>query len=246
MIYAIVFLTGILAGFINTLAGGGSALVLPVLIMAGLPSPIANATNRVAILAQNITATSRFKAHGALQVKPVIHITVATVAGAVLGSLFAVKISSALFDKILGVVFIFILIMVIRPKSQQTSRTLPRWLECVIFFGVGIYGGFIQAGVGFIFLAALALIGKKNLVQANAIKVFIVMCYTVCAVVIFAAADKILWIHAFVLAAGKMIGAILGVHSAIKKGEAFVRVVLIVAVVFACAKLFGILSLLGL
>jgi uncharacterized membrane protein YfcA len=245
MIFVILFLTGIVAGFLNTLAGGGSVLTLPVLIMAGLPSPVANATNRVAILLQNITATSRFKAHGALVVKPVIHITIAAVLGAVLGSLFAVKISSALFDKILGVVFIIILIMVIRPKSKQTPMKLPRWLECIIFFGVGMYGGFIQAGVGFIFLATLALVERQNLVQANAIKVFIVMCYTLFAVVIFALAGKILWVHGFVLAAGTILGAWLGVHSAIKKGESLVRIVLVVAVLIACAKLFGLLALIG-
>ena len=122
LIFLLIFITGIAAGFINTLAGGGSTLVLPVLILAGMPSPIANATNRVAILMQNITATNRFHKHGKLQVKPVIHITIAAVIGAIIGSFFAIKVDSALFDKILGIVFIFILLMMLRPKTKNNPK----------------------------------------------------------------------------------------------------------------------------
>lgn len=246
LIFLLIFITGIAAGFINTLAGGGSTLVLPVLILAGMPSPIANATNRVAILMQNITATNRFHKHGKLQVKPVIHITIAAVIGAIIGSFFAIKVDSALFDKILGIVFIFILLMMLRPKTKKQSKNLPSWLEFVIFLGVGFYGGFIQAGVGFIFLATLNLIEKYDLVQANAVKVFIVMCYTLFAVIIFAFSGKILWVHGLVLACGNSLGAFLGVKAAVKKGEKAVKIVLAVAIIIACLKLFGILKLIGL
>jgi len=246
VIYLLMFGVGVVAGFMNTLAGGGSLLVLPILILAGLPSPVANATNRVAILLQNVTAVQRFHQAGKLEVKPILHITVSAVVGAILGSLFAVNINSALFDKILGFVFILILILVLRPKSKKPMKTLPRWLECVVFFGVGLYGGFIQAGVGFIFLAALNLIEHYNLVQANAVKTFIVMSYTIFAVIVFATAGKILWIHGLVLACGNSLGAWLGVRSAVKNGESFVKVILIIAVSIACLKFFGLFALIGL
>ncbi len=107
MLFILLFFVGLTAGFMNTLAGGGSVLVLPVLILSGIPSPIANATNRVAILIQNITATSNFHKHNILEVKPVFHITIAAVLGAIIGSIFVIKISSDIFDKVLGVVFLF-------------------------------------------------------------------------------------------------------------------------------------------
>jgi uncharacterized protein len=246
LIFLLIFAVGIASGFINTLAGGGSTLVLPVLILAGMPSPVANATNRVAILMQNITATNRFHKHGKLHVKPVIHITIAAVIGAIIGSFFAIKVDSAMFDKILGIVFIFILIMMLRPKNKEPRKSLPKWVEFLIFVAVGFYGGFIQAGVGFIFLATLNLIEKYDLVQANAVKTFIVMCYTLFAVIIFALSGKILWLHGLVLACSNSIGAYLGVKAAVKKGEKAVKIVLSIAITIACLKLFGILKLLGL
>ncbi len=244
--FSLIFLTGIVAGFLNTLAGGGSILALPVLILAGLPSPLANATNRVAILLQNIIGCGKFHRHGLLQVRPVIHITIAASMGAIAGSLLAVKISSALFDKILGVIFIFVLFMLLRPKRKSSAtKSLPPWLEMLIFLLVGFYGGFVQAGVGFIFLATLNLIERYNLVQANAVKVFIIMCYTGFAVIVFAISGKILWKYGLVLAAGNMIGAWLGVHFAVRNGDRIVRIVLTVAIIIACLKLFGGLQLIG-
>lgn len=246
--FVVLFFTGIIAGFINTLAGGGSVLVLPVLILAGLPSPIANATNRVAIFIQNVTATHRFHKHRELNIKPVIHISIAAVIGSIIGSIFAVKVDSATFDKILGIVFLGILILMLRPHKSKNrfTKKLPKWVEVTIFLAVGFYGGFIQAGVGFIFLATLNLIEEFNLIKANAVKVFIIMCYTFFAVIIFTISGKIIWKFGLILAAGNMIGAYLGVKAAIRKGEKFVKIVLSAAIIIACFKLFGILKYIGL
>ncbi len=248
LFFLLLFVVGIAAGFINTLAGGGSTLVLPVLILSGIPSPIANATNRVAILMQNLTGTHHFHKYGKLKVKPILHITLAAIIGSIVGSVFAIKVDSAMFDKILGIVFIFILLLMLRPKKQKqiTSKLLPRWVEFLIFLAVGFYGGFIQVGVGFILLATLNLIENYDLVNANAMKVFIVLCYTVFAVIIFAISGKILWVYGLVLACGNSLGAYLGVKAAIKKGERVVKIVLAVAIIIACLKLFGILKLIGL
>jgi len=246
MLFLFLFFVGILAGFLNTLAGGGSVLVLPVLILSGIPSPIANATNRVAILIQNMTGSYNFHKHQMLDVRPVFHITIAAVLGAIIGSFFAVKLTSEIFDKILGMVFLFILFIMLRPHKQKNrfTKVLPKWLEFLIFLVVGFYGGFIQAGVGFIFLATLNLIEEFSLIKANAVKVFIIMCYTLFAVLIFAINGKIIWKYGLILSAGNFIGAYLGVKAAIRKGEKFVRIVLSIAIVIACLKLFGVFDLL--
>jgi len=247
LLYIILFFAGVAAGFMNTLAGGGSTLTLPVLILLGLPSPVANATNRVAILFQNAIASARFHKYRELKVRPVIHITLAAIAGAIIGSLFAVDISTKVFDKLLGVMLILILVLIFKPKRKASAerKNLPKWLEVLIFFCVGLYGGFIQVGVGFILLATLNLVEDFNLIRANAVKVFIVMCYTFFAVIVFAASDKIIWHYGLLLAAGNMIGAFIGVRTAMKKGAGFVKIVIAIAVIIACLKLFGILKLLG-
>ena len=241
MIYLLLLIVGIIAGFINSLSGGGSTFTLPVLILAGLPSPIANATNRVGILFQTGMATSRFKKHKQLEIKPYVDITIAAVIGAIIGSFFLVKVNSEYFDKILGAAFIFILIMILIPQKKiKNTYNVPKWIEILIFFGIGFYGGFIQAGIGFIFLIALNFFKKFNLLKANATKVFIIFCYTVFAVIIFQFSGKIIWKYGVILAVGNMIGAFVGVKSAIKGGEKLIKVVLSISIILAVMKLFGI------
>jgi len=229
------------------MAGGGSTLVLPVLILSGMPSPIANATNRVAILFQNIFGVQRFHKHGKLEIRSIIPISIAAVLGSICGSILVSRIKTAEFDKILGIVFIFVLIAMLshRNKSTGKKRDLPRWLECLIFFGVGFYGGFVQVGVGFILLATLNLVEDFDLIRANAAKVFIVLIYTIPVVIVFSVTGKIIWIYGLILAIGNSIGAILGVRAAVKGGEKVIKLVLTTAIVIACLKLFGVFSLLG-
>ena len=193
-----------------------------------------------------MTGSYNFHKHQILDVRPVFHITIAAVLGAIIGSFFAVKLTSEIFDKILGMVFLFILFIMLRPHKQKNrfTKVLPKWLEFLIFLVVGFYGGFIQAGVGFIFLATLNLIEEFSLIKANAVKVFIIMCYTLFAVLIFAINGKIIWKYGLILSAGNFIGAYLGVKAAIRKGEKFVRIVLSIAIVIACLKLFGVFDLL--
>ena len=235
---------GVMVGFINTLAGGGSSLVLPVLILAGIPSPVANATNRVAILFQNLTGVSRFHKHRKLEIGSILHITIAAIIGSIAGSFLVSNIRPIIFDKILGVIFIFVLIMMLLPrKPSRSRRKLPGWLEFIIFLGVGFYGGFIQVGIGFILLATINLVKEYDLVRANAAKVFIVLCYTIFVVLIFALNGKIIWKYGLILAAGNSLGAITGVRAAIKGGEKVIKIVLTTAIIIACLKLFGVIDL---
>jgi uncharacterized protein len=241
------FVAGIFAGFINTLAGGGSVLALPVLMLAGLDSTMANATNRIAILFQSTTGTMRFHKHKQLNIESVKHITIAAIIGSAIGSFFAVKIDSAIFDKIMGIVFIFILIMMLKPKPKASLKKLPKALEIIVFLIVGFYGGFIQAGIGFILLATLNLVENFSLVKANAVKVFIIMCYTIPAVVVFAVSGMLeYWYFGLILAAGNIIGTFIGVRAAVKQGDKVVKIVLATAIVLACLKLFGVFKLIGL
>ena len=137
--------------------------------------------------------------------------------------------------------------LIFKPKKKASAKrkSIPKWFEVIIFFCVGLYGGFIQAGVGFIFLATLNLIENFNLIKANAVKVFIVMCYTFFALIVFAILDKIMWHYGLLLATGNMLGAFIGVRAAVKRGTGFVKIVISIAVLVACLKLFGIFKLLG-
>ena len=147
----------------------------------------------------------------------------------------------------MGIFLLILLVFILLPKKNKIHRekNIPKYIEVLIFFGIGLYGGFIQAGVGFLFLGALNLIENKNLIKSNAIKVFIVGLYTFFALVIFAIADKIVWKYGIILAIGNSFGAYIGVNLAIKKGDVIIKIILTIAILTSFFKLFGLFDILN-
>ncbi|MCR9253051.1 MAG: sulfite exporter TauE/SafE family protein [bacterium] len=234
---------GFLAGIINTLAGGGSLLTLPLLIFMGLPSTVANATNRVAILIQNIFGVSGFKSKGVSSFKYSGLLAIAAALGAALGAKLAIDISDELFKRILAIVMIMVVIMtVFRPFNRKdgAAEDMSRKKQIIgfiVFFFLGIYGGFIQAGIGFLIIAALTTINGFNLIKTNAVKLFVALTYTLMAVIIFALEGKINWQYGLTLAIGNSIGAWISSRWSVKAGDKYVRWFLLVAVVGLAIKL---------
>ncbi len=239
---ALVFI-GFIAGAINTIAGGGSLLTLPILIFLGLPPNIANGTNRIAILFQNIFTTAGFKSKGIRTFPFSIYIGISALIGSVIGAQIAVDIKGETFNKILAIIMVVVVVyMVVKSKINlidTTERTSGKYLfwSIVIFFFVGIYGGFIQAGVGFIMLLVLSSVNNFSLVKSNAIKVTVVLIYTVAAVAIFAYNDKINWKIGLILAIGNAAGGWVASRWSVDKGDGLVRKFLIVMVVIMAVKL---------
>lgn len=245
-IYLALVGVGVLAGFINTVAGGGSTLSLPMLMFLGLPANVANGTNRVAILLQNVVGVSTFRQKKVIDFKTDYRLAIPAVIGAIVGAFVAVEINEQLLRKIIGGLMVFmLLIVVLKPdvwiKDQvgQVSAK-PFYFQYFIFLLIGFYGGFIQMGVGFFLLAGLVMGCGYDLVKANAIKVFIALIYTVFALGIFVWNDQVDWISGLLLASGNMLGAWLGVHFTVKGGAKYVRYVLIFALVLVTSKLLGV------
>ncbi|MCE4564578.1 sulfite exporter TauE/SafE family protein [Maribellus sp. CM-23] len=238
--------TGIAAGFINTTAGGGSMLTLPLLMAIGLPANMANGTNRIAILLQNIIGVSTFKNKHVLDLKTDYRLAVPAVAGSLVGALFAVEMDVDLLKKVIaGLMVVLLLVVVLKPEvwvKEQVGKVeaKPSVMQYLIFFGIGLYGGFIQMGVGFFLLAGLVLGCGHNLVRANAVKVFIVLIYTAFSLGIFIFHKQIDIVAGLILAAGNMLGAWLGANFAVKGGAKYVRYVLILAMVIVILNLFGV------
>ncbi|MCF6346884.1 MAG: sulfite exporter TauE/SafE family protein [Flavobacteriaceae bacterium] len=236
-------LVGFIAGMINVIAGGGSLLTLPMLIFLGLPPNIANGTNRIAIIIQNIFAVSGFKSKGVSAFPYSIYLALSATVGAIIGALLAVDIKGEVFNKILAVIMVLIVVyMVFKPKIS-TEELLERvtekyfWLGIFAFFFVGIYGGFIQAGVGFIMLLALSGINRFSLVKSNAIKVFVALIYSLSAVAIFAYNDMINWKYGLILSIGNATGGWFMSRWSVKKGDGLVRIFLIIMVTVMAVKL---------
>src|SRR6056297_2525819 len=153
---------GFLAGIINTLAASGSLLTLPLLIALGLPPIEANGTNRIAILLQNVVAVGRFRQKKVLDLKQGSLIGIPAIIGSIVGAQIAVSIDNDLMGKAIGgVLVLMFFVILLRPSrflnSQEGNPPVPRWLQYIIFFFVGVYGGFLQAGVGFFLLTSLVL-----------------------------------------------------------------------------------------
>lgn len=95
---------GFIAGFLNTIAGGGTLLTLPALIFLGLPSPVANGTNRIAVLVQTVTAVRGFKSKGVSTYPFGLYIGIASLVGSIIGAKLAIDISDAVFNKMLAII----------------------------------------------------------------------------------------------------------------------------------------------
>lgn len=239
----ILVFVGFIAGAINILAGGGSLLTLPILIFLGLPPNVANGTNRIAIIIQNIFAVKGFQSKGVSAFPFSIYLALSATVGAIIGAYLAVDIKGDVFNKILaGIMIIIVIYMIFKPKVSAVEimeRITGKyfWLGIVAFFFVGIYGGFIQAGVGFIMLLALSSINHYSLVKSNAIKVFVALVYSIAAVVIFASNGLINWQYGLVLSIGNATGGWFMSRYSVKKGDGFVRIAVIVMIIVMAIKL---------
>ncbi len=239
----ILFAVGAVAGFINVNAGGGSTLTLPVLIFLGLDASVANGTNRIAILFQNISAIYSFQKENYRHFRSSIKLGLFTLPGAIAGAFISVRISNELFETILGIIMIGIIITMIVPTKRKTFADNPEGernlATYIALFAIGFYGGFIQVGVGFILMAALHHLVKLNLVYVNMHKVFIVFLYSIPAIVIFALTNNINWLMGLGLACGTSFGGWWGAKLSVKKGEKLIKVVLSGAVFIMALKLLG-------
>jgi len=238
--------TGVAAGFINTTAGGGSMLSIPLLMFIGLPANVANGTNRIAIVLQNIVAVSTFRKKKIIDLKTDYRLALPAIVGAIAGAFIAVEINVDLLKNVIaGLMVVMLFVVVLKPEAWVKEKAgkvhaKPSLLQYVIFFFVGVYGGFIQMGIGFFMLAALVLGAGFDLVKANAIKVFIALLYTICALAIFFYHKQVDVVAGLILAVGNMIGAWLGVHFQVKGGAKYVRYVLIGAMVIVILNLLGV------
>lgn len=233
---------GFFAGTCNVLAGGGSLLTMPAMMLFfGMDPATANGTNRVALVAQNVAAVSTFRKKGFADFRTSLTLAACTVPGSVAGAFAAVWISPLWFKRILAAVMLGTLFVILRggkPSPEEASGRRRRVvLTHVGMVGVGFYGGFIQAGVGFLIMALLSGCLALDLVRVNMHKVFIVLGYTVVALAVFASQLELLWWTGAALALGNSIGGWLGAHSSVTHGETLIRRVLFITLSVFVVKL---------
>lgn len=241
--------SGVFVGFINTLAGGGTIISLSIFMFLGLPAGIANGTNRVAVILQNMTSVSQFRRKKVLDFKKANKLAIPTMIGAIVGAQIASDINEAIFRKAVGVVLIVMMYFILTKPSQWLKGTEAlmekpvSWIQIVIFFVIGVYGGFVQVGVGYFILAGVVLGAGYDLVKANAIKVWIILLYTPLALIVFILNDQVRWDFGLIHAIGNIIGAYVASRFAVSWGANFVRWFVIVIIIIFASDLLGIINI---
>ena len=228
----LLFGVGIMAGFVNVMAGGGSLLTVPVMVFMGLPGPVANGTNRIAILAQNLTAIATFAGQGLQGFRLSLSLAACALPGAIAGAFLGVHLEGVWFNRLLALIMLGVLLLMHFDRGTKTHRehhhpTRKQLLHGhLLMVAVGFWGGIIQIGIGFIIMPVLNRVMGLDLVHTNMHKVFIIAAYTVFALLIFASQVELLWMVGLALAAGNTIGGYLGARFTVTGGERMVRWVL--------------------
>lgn len=241
--YLLLILVGVCVGFINTMAGGGSLLTLPALIFMGLPPSVANGTNRVAIVIQTAMAVAGFKSKKVSTSPFNVYLGVSALIGSIIGAKIAINVKGETFNKILSIVMVLVLLIIILKPKMKVEELSERitgkylWVGIIAFFFIGIYGGFINAGIGFVIIMFLYNVNRMTLVRSNATKVAVVFMYTLSALVVFILNDKVNWEMGLVLAMGNAVGAWVSSRISVDKGDAFVKKFLIVMIIIMAIKL---------
>jgi uncharacterized membrane protein YfcA len=236
---------GVIGGFVNTLAGGGSMLTVPALLFLGMPADVANATNRVGVLLQSLTGAKGFHNNDYLDTGAIMPVLVPTMLGALVGALFASYMPVSLLKPILlGTMVTMALVMLIfpsmvaPPEGTQSYSLKERPQAALALFAAGVYGGFVQAGVGFILIAALAGGLRYDLLRTNALKMVCTAAFCAVALAVFIFRGQVLWVPGLILAAGTVTGALLSVKFAINVSQNTIKWLLFVMVSLACGGAF--------
>ncbi|MFK7830084.1 MAG: sulfite exporter TauE/SafE family protein [Congregibacter sp.] len=233
---------GVAAGFLNVVAGGGSLLSVPIMLFLGVSGPVANGTNRISIIAQNIVAVRTFFSHGFSDFRLSLTLSAAAIPGAMIGALIGVRLDGIWFDRVLAIVMIGVLVLMQLPSKKRSGASEPLTRKRlivghVLMFGAGCWGGFIQVGVGFILMPILHRVMGLDLVRTNMHKVFIALTYNLVAILIFAAAVTIHWQFGLALALGNSAGGYLGARFSVKGGEVWIRRIFTIVLIIFVAKL---------
>lgn len=239
----LILVGGFVAGVINSMAGGGSLITVPLLSLAGVSGTVANGTNRVAVLAQSFSSAWGYQRKGVGDRAKTLAVLFPAALGGLVGSILASQIDDKVFERLFGALMLPLLALSIwRPKTSAAARPWPSWLTSVVFVGVGLYAGAVQAGVGMILLLVLSRAGF-DLVTANAIKTVVVLAVTLIAVPVFLINGQVRWLEAGLLSLGAASGGYAGANLAVEGGERLIRPVLIVVVLVLASRMLGLWDL---
>lgn len=244
----ILIISGVIVGFINTLAGGGTVISISVFMFLGLPPLVANGTNRVPIVFQNLASAYLYHKKKMVDWKKGFQLSIPIIFGNIVGAIFADYLPSKYFSYIFaGVVVLFGLSLLFDPKrwlkENPTLQHKPTpTIHYLIYFIIGFYAGFVHVGVGYFYIGALVLLGGYDLMKANVMKILFVLFSVPFGLSIYAIQGNVHWEYGLIHAIGNVIGAYIGVHYAVKKGGTFVRYIILALVLIVVLQMLDVIT----
>lgn len=244
----ILILAGFLVGLINTFAGNGTALTYSLFLAMGFDATIANGTPRLGVVMQTLSASLSFKKKKILEFKTGFIIGIPTVFGSIVGAQIAVSIDKSLLEKIIALLMILMLFFIIykpekwiKGKNETENKKISK-IHLLVYFLIGIYGGFIHIGVGILLLFALVMISGFDIVKANALKVFIVLLYSPFSLLIFMLNNQVEYAVGLISSIGNLFGGLVAAYFAITWGGSFLKWFLISIILISSCYSLGVLD----
>ena len=243
VLWGVVFVAGIAAGTLNTIAGGGSLLTLPILMLVvGLPPQVANGTSRVAVLVQSLTAAVTYRRSVIGGGRLALRLVPLVCAGSVVGAWLATQLPGAPLKRVIGIVLLACVPLVVgsgrlTKGAQAPPRRVHPALIVVVSLVVGLYSGFLQAAVGIPILLLLIWGLGIDAIEANHVKVLVIAASMVVALGVFVSAGQVDLLYGGIAAAGQALGAWIGARLVITKGLPVIRWALALAVVLSALEM---------
>lgn len=237
-------IAGIVTAIVNTLAGSGTIFSFGALLYLGVPIELANTSNRVGVFFQNITAIITYRSFGKYTLKNLkLQYVIPTLVGALIGAFAAINVSEIFLNIVAGLAMVVLLLDAVfdfkkRIRNLHWFSSYSSWLVIPLFFVIGLYGGFIQIGIGIMVIFAVHLVSDSDLIESNYLKLVIILIYTFPTTLYFIFEGKILWVPALALTVGQIIGAVLaGIFSNVaRSAEHWIRRLLVVMIIATLVK----------
>ena len=239
-------ISGIVVGIINTLAGGGSVITMTIFMVLGLPITVANGTNRIAVVMQNLAATVTFIRKRMFDLKSGLLLAVPVIIGNIGGSFLATHINDTIFRICFGVVLFLILVYMIfdnHKRFQPAESMKIKPMHYFWFLLIGFYGGYIYIGLGYLILAISLWSMKLDIVTANVLKGIVLCVAMPFSMAVFMINGHVDYWFGLIHGAGNMLGAWFASHYCVHWGGRFIKIFTTVIILVCFADLVGIISL---
>ncbi len=238
----LLFFVAMLAGFVDSIAGGGGLITVPALLAVGLSPAQALATNKLQSSGGSFTASVYFVRRGLISLKEMRFAIVMTFIGSAFGTLLVQSIDASIMEKvipflIMGIALYFIFsggVSTDNDKKQKISLTV---FACTVAIAIGFYDGFFGPGTGSFFAIAFVGLMGFSLTKATAHTKVLNCTSNLASLLFFVLGGHVIWVVGLVMMAGQFIGARLGSRMVVSRGQQIIRPMIVFIALVMSGKL---------